>query len=67
MIQIPECLEKSGFSDGGNFSVNPDDAATLLRASVPTTCLGECLVNNIIYIVGLIVVVIAVLSFFGLR
>jgi small-conductance mechanosensitive channel len=28
---------------------------------------GEHVVNNIIYIVGLVVVVIAVLSFFGLR
>lgn len=28
---------------------------------------GEVGVNNIIYIVGLVVVVIAVLSFFGLR
>ncbi len=27
----------------------------------------DCYVNNIIYIVGLVVVVIAVLSFFGLR
>jgi hypothetical protein len=29
--------------------------------------LGGCAVNNIIYIVGLVVVVLAVLSFFGMR
>jgi hypothetical protein len=28
---------------------------------------GACTVNSIIYIVGLVVVVVAVLSFFGLR
>jgi hypothetical protein len=28
---------------------------------------GTCSVNSIIYIVGLVVVVVAVLSFFGLR
>jgi hypothetical protein len=30
-------------------------------------CLGGAVMNNIIYIVGLVVVVVAVLSFFGLR
>jgi hypothetical protein len=35
----------------------------------PAPCKGcpQVIMNNIIYIVGLIVVVIAVLSFFGLR
>ncbi|MGK2953813.1 MAG: hypothetical protein ACSLEZ_15695 [Thiobacillus sp.] len=28
---------------------------------------GEDLMNNIVYIVGLIVIVIAILSFFGMR
>ncbi len=34
---------------------------------IQETEIGRVLMNNIIYIVGLVVVVIAVLSFFGLR
>ena len=41
-----------------------NEPATVAVGRTPT---GEGIVNNIIYIVGLIVVVIAVLSFFGLR
>lgn len=39
----------------------------IVRASVRYFIRGEGLMNNIVYIVGLIVIVIAVLSFFGLR
>lgn len=35
--------------------------------AVLATAEGRTVVNNIIYIVGLVVVVVAVLSFFGLR
>ena len=39
-------------------------AVSLRKSSTP---LKECSMNNIIYIIGLIVVVIAILSFLGLR
>ncbi len=53
--------------------MNPIEPATLtahLRTGSPVvSCnsFGRGVVNNIIYIVGLVVVVVAVLSFFGLR
>ena len=33
----------------------------------PTTSMQGALMNNLIYIIGLVVVIIAILSFFGLR
>jgi hypothetical protein len=41
--------------------------ATSRRVRPTRHALGRKIVNNIIYLVGLVVVVIAVLSFFGLR
>jgi len=38
----------------------------LMRVHLHRLC-GETLMNGIIYLVGLVVVVIAILSFFGLR
>jgi hypothetical protein len=42
-------------------------SATSRRVRTTRHALGRKIVNNIIYLVGLVVVVIAVLSFFGLR
>jgi len=36
-------------------------------AALPSLSTSGAVMNNIIYIVGLVVVVVAVLSFFGLR
>ncbi len=44
----------------------PEAAAAVLSASQRNEAAGNAM-NNIIYLVGLVVVVLAVLAFFGLR
>jgi hypothetical protein len=60
---IPTALSISGAMEARNLRIQARDPVIELLS----TSTIEALMNSIIYIVGLIVIVLAALSFFGLR
>lgn len=60
-----QILDKTFFTEPR--SIRDTKRAAMRKRDACLTATKEIGVNNIIYIVGLVVVVIAVLSFFGLR
>jgi hypothetical protein len=44
-----------------------DMEPTPLKLRCATVINGDCIMNNIVYLVGAVVIILAILSFFGLR
>ena len=67
MVSAIESVGKCGLAQTGELFSRPSVSFGINRALSRLRLKGAKTMNGIIYIIGLIVVVMAILSFFGLR